>query len=79
LRNRLADIVRKLFSLNTTLGIRTFSFIRIHAREFGKLILFMGGNRKTLFYNGKEVSVKPEYDECKRIASRKRLYCKESI
>jgi len=76
----LADIVKEIiFTESTTLGIRTFSFNKdTLAREFGKLDTIYGEvTVKRSFYNGKEVSVKPEYDECKRIASERAIPVKE--
>ena len=76
----LADIVKEIiFTESTTLGIRTFSFNKdTLAREFGKLDTIYGEvTVKRSFYNGKEVSVKPEYDECRKIASEKGIPVKE--
>ncbi|HLN19818.1 MAG TPA: nickel pincer cofactor biosynthesis protein LarC [Bacteroidales bacterium] len=68
-----------LFQESTTLGIRTFKFRKdtltrqpeVIDTEFGKI------NIKRSFYKGKEVSVKPEYDDCKRVAMEKVLPLKE--
>ena len=76
----LADAVKEIiFKESTTLGIRTFTFKKdTLTREFRKLNTIYGDvTIKHSFYNGKEVSVKPEYDECKRIASEKGIPLKE--
>jgi uncharacterized protein (TIGR00299 family) protein len=76
----LADIVKEIiFTESTTLGIRTFNFSKdTLAREFGKIDTVYGEvTVKRSFYNGKEVSVKPEYDECKSIASERAIPVKE--
>jgi len=76
----LEDIIKEIiFTESTTLGIRTFDFSKdTLTREFGKLQTVFGEvTVKRSFYNGKEVSVKPEYDECKRIASEKGIPVKE--
>jgi uncharacterized protein (TIGR00299 family) protein len=76
----LEDIIKEIiFTESTTVGIRTFDFRKdTLAREFGKINTVYGEiTVKRSFYNGKEVSVKPEYDECKRIASEKAIPVKE--
>jgi uncharacterized protein (TIGR00299 family) protein len=76
----LEDVIKEIiFTESTTVGIRTFDFKKdTLAREFGKLSTVYGEvTVKRSFYNGKEVSVKPEYDECKRIASEKAIPVKE--
>ncbi len=76
----LEDIVKEIiFTESTTVGIRTFDFKKdTLAREFGKLNTIYGEvTVKRSFYNGKEVSVKPEYDECRKIASEKAIPVKE--
>src|SRR5450759_1962442 len=76
----LADKVKNIiFTESTSLGIRTFPFKKdtlVRKFEtiksiFGDLII------KRSYYNGKEVSSKPEYEECKRIASEKQIPVKE--
>jgi len=76
----LADKVKNIiFTESTSLGIRTFPFKKdTLVRKFetiksiyGDLII------KRSYYNGKEVSSKPEYEECKRIASEKQIPVKE--
>jgi pyridinium-3,5-bisthiocarboxylic acid mononucleotide nickel chelatase len=68
-----------IFTESTSLGIRTFPFRKdTLARKFETLSTAYGDvNIKRSFYNGKEVSVKPEYDDCKRIASEKGIPVKE--
>ncbi len=76
----LADAVKEIiFKESTTLGIRTFTFKKdTLTREFRKLNTIYGDvTIKHSYYKGKEVSVKPEYDECKRIASEKGIPVKE--
>jgi len=76
----LADTVKEIiFRESTTLGIRTFTFKKdTLTREFRKLNTIYGDiTIKHSFYEGKEVSVKPEYDECRRIASEKGIPLKE--
>jgi uncharacterized protein (TIGR00299 family) protein len=74
------DIIKEIiFTESTTVGIRTFDFRKdTLAREFGKLNTIYGEvTVKRSFYNGREVSVKPEYDECRKIASEKAIPVKE--
>jgi pyridinium-3,5-bisthiocarboxylic acid mononucleotide nickel chelatase len=76
----LENIVKEiLFTESTTLGIRTFDFRKdTLAREFGKLNTIYGEvTVKRSFYKEKEVSVKPEYDECRKIASEWNIPVKE--
>jgi pyridinium-3,5-bisthiocarboxylic acid mononucleotide nickel chelatase len=76
----LEDIVKEIiFTESTTLGIRTFDFRKdTLAREFGKLNTVYGEvTVKRSFYEGKEVSIKPEYEECRKIASERNIPVKE--
>ncbi len=76
----LEDIVKEIiFTESTTLGIRTFDFSKdTLAREFGKLDTVYGEvTVKRSFYEGKEVSIKPEYEECRKIASERNIPVKE--
>ena len=76
----LEDTVKEIiFTESTTLGIRTFPFRKdTLARKFGKLKTIYGEvTVKRSFYKGKEVSAKPEYDECRRIASERNIPVKE--
>jgi uncharacterized protein (TIGR00299 family) protein len=68
-----------IFTESTSLGIRTFSFrkdtlirkFEVLDTEYGKV------NIKRSFYKGAEVSAKPEYDDCRRIAAEKGAPIKE--
>lgn len=76
----LEEIVKEIiFTESTTLGIRTFDFRKdTLAREFGKLVTEYGEvTVKRSFYKGKEVSVKPEYEECRKIAIERNIPVKE--
>jgi len=76
----LEEIVKEIiFTESTTLGIRTFDFRKdTLAREFGKLNTEYGEvTVKRSFFKGKEVSVKPEYEECRKIASERNIPVKE--
>jgi pyridinium-3,5-bisthiocarboxylic acid mononucleotide nickel chelatase len=78
--SRLAATVKEIiFKESTTLGIRTFTFKKdTLTREFRKLKTIYGDvTVKHSFYEGKEVSAKPEYEECSRIASEKGIPVKE--
>jgi uncharacterized protein (TIGR00299 family) protein len=69
--SEIADSVKDImFSESTTLGIRTFQFQKdTLVRKFETLETIWGNvTIKRSFYKGKEVSCKPEYNECKRIA-----------
>ena len=68
-----------IFTESTTLGIRTFDFKKdTLVREFGKLNTVYGEvTVKRSFYKGKEVSVKPEYEECRKIAAERNIPVKE--
>jgi TIGR00299 family protein len=76
----LADIVKNIiFTESTTLGIRTFPFRKDTLVRKIETIKSIYGDLtiKRSYYNGKEVSCKPEYEECKRIASEKQIPVKE--
>jgi uncharacterized protein (TIGR00299 family) protein len=76
----LADSVKNIiFTESTSLGIRTFPFRKdTLAREFETIQTTYGSiNIKKSFYNGKEVSCKPEYEDCKRVAAEKEIPVKE--
>ena len=68
-----------IFTESTSLGIRTFPFRKdTLARKFEKIKTIYGEvTVKRSFYNEKEVSYKPEYDDCRRIASEKGIPLKE--
>ena len=75
-----SDIVKNIiFTESTTLGIRIFPFRKdTLARKFETIQTIYGDMTvKRAYYYGKEVSWKPEYEECKRIASEKRIPVKE--
>jgi uncharacterized protein (TIGR00299 family) protein len=76
----LADTVKKIiFTESTTLGIRTFPFRKdTLVRKFESVQTVYGDLRiKRSYYNGNEVSCKPEYEDCKRIAAEKDIPVKE--
>jgi pyridinium-3,5-bisthiocarboxylic acid mononucleotide nickel chelatase len=76
----LADTVKNIiFTESTSLGIRTFPFKKdTLVRNFETLQTIYGElTVKRSYNNGKEVSCKPEYDECKRIAAEKGIPIKE--
>jgi pyridinium-3,5-bisthiocarboxylic acid mononucleotide nickel chelatase len=76
----LADAVKKIiFTESTTLGIRTFPFRKdTLVRKFESVQTIYGDlNIKRSYYNGNEVSCKPEYEDCKRIAAEKDIPVKE--
>jgi uncharacterized protein (DUF111 family) len=68
-----------IFSESTSLGIRTFPFRKdTLTRKLESINTVFGEVRiKRSFYNGVEVSAKPEYDDCKRIAAEKDIPVKE--
>ena len=75
-----SDIVKNIiFTESTTLGIRTFPFRKdTLARKFETIQTIYGDMTvKRAYYYGKEVSWKPEYEECKRIAAEKGIPVKE--
>lgn len=76
----LEDAVKDIiFKESTTLGIRIFEFRKeTLAREFAKLSTRYGEiTIKKSFYENVPVSVKPEYEDCKRIASETGVPVKE--
>lgn len=76
----LSDSLKKIiFSESTTLGIRTFAFRKdTLERKFETLQTELGPvSVKRSFYEGKEVSFKPEYEDCKRISEEKGIPLKE--
>ena len=76
----LADTVKNIiFTESTSLGIRTFPFRKdTLVRKFETLQTIYGDMTvKRSFYKEKEVSCKPEYDECRRIAAEKGIPVKE--
>jgi hypothetical protein len=76
----LADIVKNIiFTESTSLGIRTFPFRKdTLARKFETIQTIYGSiNIKRSYHNGIEVSCKPEYEDCKRVAAEKGIPVKE--
>jgi len=75
-----ADIVKQiLFTESTTLGVRSFVFRKdTLTREFSTIKTEFGEVKiKRSFHKGVEVSCKPEYEECKRIAHERNMPVKE--
>jgi pyridinium-3,5-bisthiocarboxylic acid mononucleotide nickel chelatase len=68
-----------LFTESTTLGIRTRTFIKDTLVRNFEIIETSFGNVtvKKSFYKGREVSYKPEYEECRKIASKLGIPIKE--
>jgi uncharacterized protein (DUF111 family) len=76
----LADTVKNIiFTESTSLGLRTFPFRKdTLVRKFETIKTIYGDlTIKRSYYKGKEVSSKPEYEECKRIAAEKQIPVKE--
>ena len=74
------DIIKEVvFTESTTLGIRIFRFHKeTLAREFRTLNTIYGDvTFKHSYLNGKEVSAKPEFEECRKIALEKGIPVKE--
>ncbi len=75
-----AEIMKEIiFTESTSVGIRTFPFKKdTLVRKFETFKTIYGKvTVKRSFYKGKEVSYKPEYDECRKIASEKGIPVKE--
>lgn len=78
--NESADTLKSIiFTESTSLGIRTLPFRKdTLVRKLETLSTIYGDvSVKRSYYNGKEVSCKPEYEDCKRIASEKMVPVKE--
>jgi pyridinium-3,5-bisthiocarboxylic acid mononucleotide nickel chelatase len=76
----LADTVKNIiFTESTSLGIRTFPFRKdTLVRKFETVQTIYGDvTVKRSFYKEKEVSCKPEYDQCRKIAAEKGIPVKE--
>jgi pyridinium-3,5-bisthiocarboxylic acid mononucleotide nickel chelatase len=76
----LADSLKTIiFTETTSLGIRTFPFRKdTLVRKFETLPTIYGDvTIKRSFYKEKEVSCKPEYDQCRRIAAERGIPLKE--
>ncbi len=76
MENRLKEII---FTESTTVGMRSFEFDKdTLSREILKVDTMYGEvTVKRSFFGGKQVSVKPEYEECRKIASEKNIPVKE--
>ena len=76
IENRLKEII---FTESTTLGMRSFEFSKdTLARETIMLNTIYGEvSVKRSFFGGKQVSIKPEYEECRKIASERNIPVKE--
>jgi len=75
-----ADILKNIiFTESTSLGIRTFPFRKdTLSRKFETIQTTYGEIKiKRSFFKEKEVSVKPEYDDCRKIASETGIALKE--
>jgi pyridinium-3,5-bisthiocarboxylic acid mononucleotide nickel chelatase len=68
-----------LFTESTTLGVRTRTFMKdTLVRQFESIETSLGKvTVKRSFYKGREVSCKPEYEECRKIASKLGIPIKE--
>lgn len=76
----LADVIKNIiFTESTSLGIRTFPFRKdTLVRKFETIQTEYGNiTVKRSYYNGKEVSAKPEFEECRKIAIEKEVPVKE--
>ena len=73
---RLKEII---FTESTTVGMRTFEFSKdTLAREIFKLNTLYGEvTFKRSLFNGRQVSLKPEYEECRKIALERNIPIKE--
>ncbi len=73
------SVKRIIFTESTSLGIRTFPFIKeTLVRKFETIHTIYGDiTVKRSFYKDKEVSCKPEFDECRKIAVDKGIPVKE--
>ena len=68
-----------IFTESTSIGIRTFPFRKdTLVRKFEIIQTIYGEiNVKRSYYNGNQVSCKPEYEDCKRVAAEKGIPVKE--
>jgi uncharacterized protein (TIGR00299 family) protein len=76
----LAEAIKEIiFTESTTLGVRSFPFRKdTLQREFETIDTVFGQvTVKRSWYKGTEVSCKPEFEDCKRIAAEKGLPVKE--
>jgi uncharacterized protein (TIGR00299 family) protein len=75
-----AEIMKEIiFTESTSVGIRTFPFKKdTLVRKFEAFKTIYGKvTIKRSFYKGKEVSYKPEYEECRKIANERGIPVKE--
>jgi pyridinium-3,5-bisthiocarboxylic acid mononucleotide nickel chelatase len=74
-----ATVRNIIFTESTSLGIRSFPFRKdTLTRSFETIETSYGIiSVKRSYYNGKEVSSKPEYEDCRRIAAEKGIPVKE--
>jgi len=78
--NTLSEVVKNIiFTESTSVGIRTFPFRKdTLVRKFDTVPTIYGPvTIKRSYYKDKEVSRKPEFDECRKIASEKGIPVKE--
>jgi uncharacterized protein (TIGR00299 family) protein len=76
----LAETIKKIvFTESTSLGIRTFQFRKdTLVRKFETIQTSYGElTVKRSYYKGNEVSFKPEYEDCKRVAAERGIPIKE--
>ncbi len=76
----LADSLKEIIFLeSTTVGIRTLAFRKDTLSRKSEIIKTVYGNVsvKRSFFKGKEVSCKPEFEECRKIASEKNIPVRE--
>lgn len=73
------EIIETIFKETTTLGVRKYSVDKFNLkRDFKKIKTKFGEiTVKTAYYNDKIIRVKPEYEECKRIAGEKNVSIQE--
>jgi pyridinium-3,5-bisthiocarboxylic acid mononucleotide nickel chelatase len=80
LESQYAEAMKEiLFTESTTLGIRSFPFRKDSlVRKFETIGTLWGDvTVKRSFYRNKEVSCKPEYEECRKIAAKMNIPVKE--
>jgi uncharacterized protein (TIGR00299 family) protein len=80
LERELADCIKEvLFSETTTLGVRSFPFMKdTLVRKFELIDTIWGKvTVKRSFYREREVSCKPEYEDCRKIAVKSGIPVKE--
>ncbi|MEM1513524.1 MAG: nickel pincer cofactor biosynthesis protein LarC [Candidatus Thermoplasmatota archaeon] len=77
--DKIEEIKKIIFEETTTLGIRYYKVKRdILEREIRKIETKYGEvNVKIGYYNGKIVSISPEYEDCRKIAEKRKIPLKE--